>query len=222
MDTEVPDIGVNTLRPTRYEPLPRTGVVEENMTSWYAWLVSHVPETIRRPVSVAYRKMKDKVMSLFKQTSDYEVTPVRRLLSDAVSHHEVLPRDETISPQNFLREVRRLVISFIRDNLENKIQISLICKMMRTDPVTWNIVSVEQAAFNSRQEAVYDATDLEDLYERMVSKILESFSAYLRKGSGWALKGVVRLDITRAENKPLKGSSHMPLPKGMRRVRLLA
>ena len=55
MDTEVPDIGVNALRPTRYEPPPQTEVVEENITSWYDWLVSHVPETIRRPVSVAYR-----------------------------------------------------------------------------------------------------------------------------------------------------------------------
>ena len=118
-------------------------------------------------------------------------------------------RVETISPQDFLREVRRSVISFMRDNPESKIQISLICEMMRTDLATGNIVSVERAAFNSKQEAVYDATDLEDLYERMVSKILESFSAYLRKGSGWTLKGVVRWDITRAKNKPLKGSSHM-------------
>ena len=43
---------------------------------------------------------------------------------------------------------------------------------------------VEQAAFNSMQEAVYDSTDLDTVYERMVLKILESFSAYLRKGSG--------------------------------------
>ena len=77
--------------------------------------------------------------------------------------------------------------------------------MIRTDPVTGNIVSVEQAAFNSKQEAVYDATDLENLYERMVSKILESFSAYLRKGSGWTLKGILRLDITRAREQTSQG-----------------
>ena len=82
-------------------------------------------------------------------------------------------------------------------------------------------MSMEQAAFNSKQEAVYDATDLEDLYERMVSKILESFSAYLRKGSEWALKGVVRLDIMRTKNKPLKGSSHMLLPKGLGRGKII-
>ena len=71
------------------------------------------------------------------------------------------------------------------------------------------------------QEAVYDATDLEELYEKMVSKILESFSAYLKKGSGWTLKRVVRLNITRARNKPLKGSSKIPLPEGLRGTKKL-
>ena len=34
--------------------------------------------------------------------------------------------------------------------------------MMRTDPVTGNIVAVERSAFNSYQELVYDSTDLEE------------------------------------------------------------
>ena len=87
--------------------------------------------------------------------------------------------------------------------------------MMRIDPATGNIVSVEQTSFISKQESVYDSTDQDVMYKRMVAKILESFSAYLKKGSGWMLKGVVRLDITHAKNKPLKGSSHIPLPNGL-------
>ena len=45
LDTDVPNIGVDTLKPTKYRPEPK--VVETNMTSWYNWSVSHVPETIR-------------------------------------------------------------------------------------------------------------------------------------------------------------------------------
>ena len=55
----------------------------------------------------------------------------------------------------------------------------------------------------------------------MVSKILESFSAYLKKGSGWTLKRVVRLNITRGRNKPFKGSSKIPLPEGLRGTKKL-
>ena len=53
--------------------------------------------------------------------------------------------------------------------------------MMKTDPVTGNITSVEKSAFNSRQGPVNDSTDLEDVYERMTAKILESFSNYSRE-----------------------------------------
>ena len=80
------------------------------MTSWYDWLVSHVPETIRRPVSDAYKKMKDKVMSLFEQ--GYRARPRRRLLNDMVGHYEILPLSDTTSPQDFLNEIRTTVVSY--------------------------------------------------------------------------------------------------------------
>ena len=221
LDTDVPEICVDVMSPTTYRPEPDPGpkTVGKRMTSWYDWLVSHVPETIRRPVSDAYKKMKDKVMSLFER--GYRVKPGRRLLNNVVGHHEILPLSDTTSPQDFLNEIRTTVVSFFRENPQNKVQISLICEMMRTDPATGNIVSMEQAAFNSMQEAVYDSTDLEAVYEKMVSKILELFSAYLKKGSGWTLKGVVRLDFTHAKNKPLKGSSHTSLPKGLGRGKVI-
>ena len=75
------------------------------------------------------------------------------------------------------------------------------------------VVAVERSAFKSYQESVYDSTDLETMYERMVAKMLESFSAFLKNGSGWTLKRIIKLDITPARNEPVKGSSYIPLPK---------
>ena len=98
---------------------------------------------------------------------------------------------------------------------------SLIFEMMRTDSATGSVTNVDMTPFNSYQESVCDSTDLEAMYERMIMKILESFSTYLKKGSGWMLKRVVRLDITVSKNKPAKGSSHIPLPKELRRKNTL-
>ena len=206
LDTEIPDIAVNVLRPTKYKPEPKK--VETNMTSW----------SIQRPVASIQRskKMKDKVMSLFGQTPDYEVTPIRRLLNNTVSHHEVLPRDETISPQDFLREIRQTVISFIRERSENKIRLELVCEMVMLNPVTREVAETVESSFRTRQESVYESTDLGDLYGRMTAKMLESFSAYLKKGSGWMFKIILRLKITLSENKPVRGSSYIPLPKGLK------
>ena len=46
-----------------------------------------------------------------------------------------------------------------------------------------------------RQQPVFGSTNLEEVYERMVAKMLEAFATYLTNGSGWILKRVVRLDI---------------------------
>ena len=153
--------------------------------------------------------------------TNYEVTPVKRLMSDAVLHHEIRPRNDIISPQDFLNEIRETVISYIRGKPQNKIQLSLICEMMRTDPVTGNIVAVEKFPFNSYQEPIYDSTDLEATYERMVAKILESFLAFLKNGSGWTLKRIIKLDKSPAKNKPVKGSSYVSLPEVLRRKNTL-
>ena len=129
-----------------------------------------------------------------------------------MSHYEIPSRDDIISLLDFLDEIRTTVIAFIRERPQNKIRISLICEMMRTGPAG-SVTNVDMTPFNSYQESVYDSTDLEAMYERMIRKILESFSTYLKKGSGWMPKRVVRLDITVSKNKPAKGSSHIPLPK---------
>ena len=65
-------------------------------------------------------------------------------------------------------------------------------------------------------EIVFEATDLQGVYERMKTKILESFSTYLKNGSGWVLKKVIRLDITLSKFKSMKGSSYIPLPNAVK------
>ena len=69
------------------------------------------------------------------------------------------------------------------------------------------------SSFNSRQETIFGSTDLEEVYERMVAKMLEAFATYLKNGSAWMLKKVVRLDITLSRLRPLRGSSHIPFPE---------
>ena len=68
-------------------------------------------------------------------------------------------------------------------------------------------------SIHSNQESIFASTDLEETYQRMIAKILESFATYLKKGSGWRLRRVIRLDITVSKLNPLKGSSYLPLPK---------
>ena len=77
--------------------------------------------------------------------------------------------------------------------------------MERIDPVTGEVAETVESSFRTLQEPVYRSTNLETVYERMTAKMLESFSAYLRNGSGWMFKRILRLDITFSRNRPIRG-----------------
>ena len=147
---------------------------------------------------------------------DYEVTPVRRLLSNIVSDYEVLSHDETISPQDFLQDIGEVVMRFIDGKRGNKVYLVLVCNMERADLATGEINETDEAHFRTLQVPVYEATDLEGMYETMKAKMLESFSNYLRNGSGWRLRRVLRLTIRLSRNRALRGSSYLPHPKGLK------
>ena len=135
------------------------------------------------------------------------------------------PRGPTSGRDHFsarlLREIRRTVISFIGRRPENKVHLVLVSEMERMNPVTGEVEETVMPSFRTLQEPVYNSTDLETMYERMTAKMLESFSAYLRNGSGWMFKRVIRLDITFSRNRPVRGSSYIPLPEGLKKTRAL-
>ena len=142
-----------------------------------------------------------------------EVVPRERLLGNNVIGYRTIHSEGNTSPRDFLNFTRNVVIRFLRERPQNKVQLSLICIMVRVDPATGEVTAEEQASFNSRQESIFGSTDLEEVYERMVAKMLEAFATYLKNGSGWMLKKVVRLDITLSRLRPFRGSSHIPFPK---------
>ena len=70
-----------------------------------------------------------------------------------------------ISPTDILNFVRNVVIKFLRERPRNKVQLSLICVMVRVDPATGEVTNEEQASFNSKQESVFEPTDMEAVYD---------------------------------------------------------
>ena len=153
-------------------------------------------------------------MSLFTQ-DEPEIVKSKRLLGGTVGHYHIESQDIT-SPRDFLDRVKKVVIKFFGDHLLNKTQIRLVCEMERMNPATRLVTNVEQPSFNSEQESMFASTDMKDTYRRMVMKILESFSKYLKSGSGWRLKRVVRLNIRIIKLNPVRGSSCLPLPNSLK------
>ena len=97
----------------------------------------------------------------------------KRLLGNrVVNHYEVLAYGNT-SPMDFLNHIRGAVVTFLSENRQNKVQLALVCIMVKVDPVTEEVTAEEQAVFVSKQESVFEAADLESLYGTMTAKILD-------------------------------------------------
>ena len=146
----------------------------------------------------------------------YNITPVRRLLSNIVSDYEILSHDETISPQDFLQDIGEVVMRFIDERRGNKVQLVLICEIERADLMTGMIDQTDNSYFSTLQTPVLGATDLRGMYEAMKERMIEKFSNYLRNGSGWRLRKVLKLTIKLSRNRPLRGPSYLPHPKGLK------
>ena len=151
---------------------------------------------------ISEKSLRAKVITWFRKNKitndmlrlDPEIVPreAKRLLGNNVIDHYTINSIGNTSPTDFLNYVRNSVINHMDNNRQNKVKIDLICKMIRTDPATGIVTNDEEASFNSLQESVFEATNLEELYE----KILESFASCLKNGSGWTLKNVIGLNIT--------------------------
>ena len=90
--------------------------------------------------------------------------------------------------------------------------------MMKVNPVTRDVTTSDNVSFNTKQESEFGSTDLRTMYARATTKIYkETFSTYIRNGSGWTLKNVVGLYIMVNRLKPIRGSFRIPLTKGLSR-----
>ena len=115
----------------------------------------------------------------------YDVMPAGRLLSNIVINFDVLPHNDTISPQDFLGDIRPTVVHFLGEKTGHKVMLTLSCIMDRVNVATSEIEQTDVAYFSTLQVPVYRATDLESMYDdTMSAKMIEGFVKYLKNGSG--------------------------------------
>ena len=74
-------------------------------------------------------------------------------------------------------------------------------------------VEYTTAQFVSKVEIILQGTNLDDLYQKMTDKILESLAAFQVRGSNWIFDSIDVLELHTVKYEPLNGSSCIPLPK---------
>ena len=114
-------------------------------------------------------------------------------------------------PQSFMLDVKQAVINFLRKTRRTKVKLILRCNMEKNNISTGEVIT-HKTSFHSKPEVTLEGTDVDDLYNTMVDRVLEAMATFQRDGSNWTFKSIICLEIHTVVYEPLKGNSYIPLP----------
>ena len=117
-------------------------------------------------------------------------------------------------PKTFLSAVKPTVNRFLNEHRNIKFKMILKCTMSKTNVATGE-VEYTTAHFVSLVEIILQGTNLDNLYQRMTDKVLESLAAFQMRGSNWIFESIDVLELHTVKYEPLNGSSYIPLPKAL-------
>jgi hypothetical protein len=160
-------------------------------------------------------KVGDKLSKILEKPREI-LKPIlaRHAIKKKVKKYVITPNGN-YDPSYFLTITEDEVKTLINSETEPRnVRMSLACEMVRSDPKTGEEVSTV-AHFGSNNHKPIGMDDTEETQGIMREKILKSFSEYQRRGSGWRLRRVTRLEIHIGEFRPLRGMKHEPLHKSI-------
>ncbi|MCG7869684.1 MAG: DNA polymerase, partial [Candidatus Thiodiazotropha taylori] len=147
-----------------------------------------------------------------------EVMDEESALGNGVVNRYIHPREnERYDMLIFFSNTRHRVLDYLQSRARRlggvKWNLCVQVEMQRDDV---NEVAVTSPYFRSRTYVLLSADDVNehDLNEAM-QKMYASLEKFMRDGSGWYLKKVVKLEIHTVIYKPLGGSTYLPLPKSL-------
>ena len=167
--------------------------------------------------------------SVAADTSSTEAT----LRGDIHENDQAVPQEESalgnrvvnryILPRGSERYDMLIFFSNVRDHLRNYLQ----SRAGELGGIKWNLcVQVEMGRDNAHKMSTtspyfrsrtYITLSGEGLNEHdlneALQKMIESLEKFMREGSGWYLKKVLKLEIQTIVYKPLRGSAYLPLPR---------
>ena len=157
--------------------------------------------------------LSDYVKEELKERAAFELKESKSALKKFAIQYKIDGKDG-YDPESFLKAVKPSIVSLLGKNRSIKVKLVLSCTMEKTNPATGKSVT-RDASFHSKIEIILQSTDMDDLYNTMVDRVLESMTTFQKQGSNWTFKSIINLGIHTVKYEPLKGSSYIPLPKNL-------
>ena len=218
IDQPIPEINIPILRPTNPSKVSQlknlaskaAKPIKREINKFADWIISQVPEPIKKTVNKRVDSLKETVNRIFKR---YDNLTPREHKSAIKGYFKTFRVDGVngVDPKTFMERVKSRVIDLIKSKGSIKVKLILSIKFIKENPATGQI-DINHSHFHTDPEIITEATDLSDLYIKMMNKIFESIQSFNNRGSGWQFDRVEHLDININPYNPLSASSYIKLP----------
>ena len=231
MDQPIPEIDIPILEPSKPANTSKVSQlknlasnaakpVKREINKFADWIISKVPEPIKKTVNERVNSLKERVNRIFKRY-DNLLTP--REYKTAIKGYFKTFRVNGVDGMDekaFMNSVKPRVIDLIKSKGSIKVKLILTVRFTKENPATGNI-DINVYSFASKMEIVTESTDLSVLYDQMSDKIFELIQNFNNRGSGWQFDRVEHLDININPYNPLSASSYIELPKSLARKKAI-
>ena len=225
MDQPIPEIDIPILEPSKPANTSKVSQlknlaskaakpVKREINKFAEWIISKVPEPIKKTVNERVDSLKERVNLIFKRY-DNLLTP--REYKTAIKGYFKTFRVNGIDgmdEKTFMNNVKPRVINLIKSKGSIKVKLILTVRFTKENPATGKI-DINVYSFASKMEIVTESTDLYVLYDQMVDKIFELIQNFNNRGSGWQFDRVEHLDININPYNPMSASSYIELPSSL-------
>ncbi|XP_065667722.1 uncharacterized protein LOC136088013 [Hydra vulgaris] len=215
LDEPVPDISSTILAPSPFQPITQIRKeINKKINSFADWIVSYVPEPIKKVVNKKVDELKSTVSNLYQK---YGIrNPIEFKLSQSavknVTNQFSVKGINGYDAISFMNAAKKSAIKILKENRKSKVNIVLTCEMERTDIKTGETITTT-VPFTMKSTVVLESTDLDKLYKTAKLRILENLSSFQQLRSSWRFASVKKMDINTIEYNPLKAKSYIPLDK---------
>ncbi|XP_020912011.1 uncharacterized protein LOC110249773 [Exaiptasia diaphana] len=222
LDEPIPEINVPILKPsqpTRKSLIPSlkhlanraANPVKEELNKFADWILSHVPESIKRTVNKRVDSLKEKVNDLFKRLDHFTPKEQQTALRGYLKTYRI-DGQKGYDPKTFISNIKPKIMDLIKQRKKPiKVKFIFTCKFIKENPATGQI-DENSGYFHSLVETITESTDFSNSFNTMTNRILESIEQFQNRGSGWQFNQVECFDININLFNPLSGSSYIKLP----------
>ena len=182
--------------------------IKQELRKFNDWIVSFIPEPIKKTVSDKMKVLKDKISNI------YNAPRSPRELKSAFKGKTKTFRIEggsAVDYKTFLQRVKESTVTLLnKQDKPTKVRLLIQCQFYKIENEEKLFTDHH---FSTKNEVIFESTNLTEMLNISVERLIELIESLEGRGSGWIFLKVLHFDIFINLFKPLAASSYIQRPK---------